>query len=322
MITKQWLIGALIAAAIGALAVASQWSPSSAATTVRLNAPFPAIDFAPFYVAKEKGWLAEALAATNAKPEYTGAFGEIAISIEALASDRIDLILTSETPPIVGRSAGTNLKIAWLSCTLQSDIIVPASSPLSTFADLKGKKVATLTGSSSHIWLLRNLAAAGLSAKDVQIILFSKPDDAIAAFTTGNVDALALFPPFPEQILVKGTAKVLPSPAAPIQVVLVGRGAFLQDHPQQARAVLSALEKAKMWIVNNPAEAKAIVAKETGFSQAVVDAAWPKLLWNTKLHDAPIVSDIQQKANFLKETDRIKRAVDVANELLLSKDSK
>ena len=319
--TRRWLIGALIAAAIGALAITSQRSPSSTATTVRLNAPFPAIDFAPFYIAKEKGWLVEALAATSAKPEYSGAFGEIAISIESLASDRIDLILTSETPAIIGRSAGTNLKIVWLSCTLQSDIIVPASSALSKFEDLRGKKVATLSGSSSHFWLLKNLAA-GPSAQDVQIVLFSKPDDAVAAFTTGNVDALALFPPFPEQILVKGTARVLPSPAAPIQVVLVGRGAFLQDHPQQARAVVSALEKAKMWIVNNPTEAKAIVAKETGFSQAVVDAAWPKLLWNTKLDDTAIVSDIQQKANFLKGTDRIKRAVDVANELLLSKDGR
>src|SRR5689334_8905313 len=67
--------------------------PHETAVVVRLNAPFPAIDFAPFYVAKTKGWLDASLAGVGAKPDYVGSFGEIALSNESLAADRIDMLL-------------------------------------------------------------------------------------------------------------------------------------------------------------------------------------------------------------------------------------
>src|SRR5450755_3380513 len=76
----------------------SEHQASTTPVEVRLNAPFPAIDFAPFYVAKTKGWLESALQPLQAKPNYVGSFGEIALGNEALATNRIDMLLTSEIP--------------------------------------------------------------------------------------------------------------------------------------------------------------------------------------------------------------------------------
>jgi sulfonate transport system substrate-binding protein len=319
MITKRRLLAtSLVALALGFAGNSLEsWNrPAIAAeTNVRLNAPFPAIDFAPFYVAKTKGWLAEELSGADAKPEYVGSFGEIALSIESLASNNIDMILTSEIPPIVGRSAGTDLKIIWLSCTLLSEVVVPVSSSAANFTDLKSKKVATLGGSSSHYWLLKNLAKNNLSPDQVQIVTYAKPDDAMAAFETGNADAVALFPPFPEQALVKNRAKVLPGPPAPIQVVMVSRGAFLKEHPKEAAAVVKALDRAKAWIISNPSEARTIVAKETGIALPVVELAWPKLVWTARFDDA-VLSDIQDRADFLKAEGKIKNPVDVRRDLM------
>lgn len=283
---------------------------------VRLNAPFPAIDFAPFYVAKTKGWIQEALMPLHAKPDYVGSFGEIALSNESLADNRIDMLLSSEIPPIIWRSGGTDVKIVWLSCTLMSQVAVPSSSHATTLADLKGKNVATLAGSSSHYWLIKNLEASGLSRNYLQIKTYSKPDDAMAAFASGDAYAVALFPPFPEQAMVKGTAKPLPGPPAPIQVVMVSRGGFVREHAEAVAAVLKALDRAKSWIVANPSEARTIVAKETGIALNVVELAWPKLNWNATIDDA-MTTSIQQEADFLKAEKKINNPVDVRKDLLL-----
>jgi sulfonate transport system substrate-binding protein len=290
--------------------------PPQTTVAVRLNAPFPAIDFAPFYVAKTKGWLEASLASVSAKPDYVGSFGEIALSNESLAADRIDMLLTSEIPPIIGRSGGIDIKIVWLSCTLMSEITIPSSSSATDLGGLKGKKIATLAGSSSQYWLIKNLESSGLGRKYADIVAYSKPDDAMAAFETGNTYALALFPPFPEQEIVKGIAKPLPGPPAPIQVVMVSRGAFSRDHHDVVLAVTKALDQAKQWIIANPSEAKAIVAKETGIALNVVDLAWPRLVWTAKM-DTALVKDIQDKADFLKSENKINNAVDVRKDLLL-----
>jgi sulfonate transport system substrate-binding protein len=284
---------------------------------VRLNAPFPAIDFAPFYVAKTKGWLEASLGTVGSKPNYVGSFGEIALSNESLATDRIDMLLTSEIPPIIGRSGGTDVKIVWLSCTLMSQIAVPSKSTAAQLSDLRGKKVGTLAGSSSQYWLIKNLQTSGLARNYVEIVAYSRPDDAMAAFETGNTYAVALFPPFPEQSMVKGSAKPLPGPPAPIQVVMVSRGAFAKEHHDIVVAVTKALDQAKAWIIDNPTEAKAIVAKETGIAPNVVELAWPKLMWKAKM-DRTVMTDIQDKADFLFAEHKINHPVDIGKDLLLS----
>lgn len=318
---KRILVVGLVAIAAIALILIIRHSPAPARSKttfdVRLNAPFPAVDFAPFCVAKTKGWLESSLASVDAKPNYVGSFGEIALSNESLAADRIDMLLTSEIPPIIARSGGTDVKIVWLSCTLMSQIAVPASSTAKDLADLKKKKVATLAGSSSQYWLIKNLQTSGLGRNYIDIIAYAKPDDAMAAFETGNTYAVALFPPFPEQAMIRGTAKPLPGPPAPIQVVMVSRGAFVRDHREAVDAVTKSLDQAKAWIMANSSEAQGIVAKQTGIDLKVVQLAWPKLVWTAKL-DESVAKDIQDKADFLREEHKINSAVDVRKDLLLA----
>ena len=82
MIKRRTVIATAVLAIVAAalLGFYQPWKtsppPPSAQIQVRLNAPFPAIDFAPFYVAKTKGWLEESLKASNAAPVYVGAFGK------------------------------------------------------------------------------------------------------------------------------------------------------------------------------------------------------------------------------------------------------
>lgn len=300
------------------LATYRPWVASSEShlTDVRINAPFPAIDFAPFYVAKDKKWIERALAEVRARPIYVGAFGEIAISLESIATNRIDFIFTSAIPAIVGRAGGTDLRIVWLSCVLLSDVTVQIASHAKALSDLRSNKVATLGGSDSHYWLLRNLEQAGLPRDFLDIVIYARPDDVMAAFDARKVDAVALFPPFPEQSIATGAARYLGGPEAPIEVVLVGREAFINEHRNIVQALQSVLDRAKSWIIQHPGEAQAIVAAQTGIDLSVVKLSWPKLDWEATLNQH-VIQDIQDKANFLEAEGRVSRKVHVSTELLI-----
>lgn len=64
-----------------------------------------------------------------------------------------------------------------------------------SFADLRGKRVATTTRTTAHIFLDRALRANGLGLADVQVVNSSMPQ-AVGTFIAGEVPAVALWVPF------------------------------------------------------------------------------------------------------------------------------
>jgi sulfonate transport system substrate-binding protein len=287
---------------------------SKSIVTVRLNAPFPAIDFAPFYVAKKMGWIEESLGKIRAKADFQAPLLSVPASTESLAADRVDMLMTADTVGVIARSSGIDVQIVWLSCTLMEELIVPINSPVKTLADLRGKKVALITGSGGHYWLLRHMEALNMQRSDVTILnLF--PPDAKAAFKQGSVDAWAIFPPFSEQEIAEGTARVLPGLKSPAQVVMVARGRFCSEHAEAASSVVQALERAKRWLIENPAQAQEIVAEEINMPLHIVQSSWSKMVWEADLDDA-VISDIQSKADFFVQEKIIRNPVNVESELI------
>jgi sulfonate transport system substrate-binding protein len=110
--------------------------------------------------------------------------------LEALGAGAVDFGVTGDTPPILAQSAGAQVVYAASSPAVQNSILVPKDSPIASVADLKGKKVAFGKGSSSHNFTVQALKKAGLSYSDITPA-FLAPADAVAAFTTGSVDAWA-----------------------------------------------------------------------------------------------------------------------------------
>src|SRR4051794_19671077 len=98
------------------LAYFQPWGKREVETrTVRLNTPVTAVDFAPFYIAKQKGWFEESLSGSRAKPEFQPPLQTFPAIHEALATDRVDLVMGADTLPIFARASGTDVKIVWLS---------------------------------------------------------------------------------------------------------------------------------------------------------------------------------------------------------------
>ncbi|WP_313432232.1 aliphatic sulfonate ABC transporter substrate-binding protein [Pseudomonas sp.] len=130
--------------------------------------------------------------------------------LEALNIGSLDIGSTGDIPPIFAQAAGADLLYigAEPAKPKAEVILVPKSSPITSVAELKGKRVALQKGSSAHNLLLRSLASVGLSMRDVQPVYLA-PADARAAFERGSIDAWAIWDPYYSAIDLEGKARLL-----------------------------------------------------------------------------------------------------------------
>ena len=66
---------------------------------------------------------------------------------------------------------------------------------IKSFADLKGKRIATTTGTTAHVFLDKALRANKIDPKEVELVNQAMPA-AVTAFISGAVPAVALWVPF------------------------------------------------------------------------------------------------------------------------------
>lgn len=144
----------------------------------------PDIQFAPFYVAKSKGYY------SDAGLNVTFHHGIVNDLLGAMVLGKDNLAFASGDEVLVARSK--NLKVVDVSTIFQKypvSLIVPADSPIKTLADLKGHSIGEPGPfGATHIGLLALLYQAHLSLNDVhvQAIGFTQ----VAALLGHRVDAV------------------------------------------------------------------------------------------------------------------------------------
>jgi len=122
---------------------------------------------------------------------------------------------------------------------------------IKTWADLKGRKIATTTGTTAHVFLDTALRANKLDpAKDVEIINQRMPD-AVTAFISGAVPAVALWVPFNLTVKQKlPAAKMLVDASAYFpQAAIVGGWATRNDYFEKNRDACARLVRG--WAASN-----------------------------------------------------------------------
>ncbi|MFH1256597.1 MAG: aliphatic sulfonate ABC transporter substrate-binding protein [Candidatus Diapherotrites archaeon] len=262
---------------------------------------------APYLVAKNKGWLGEAAAKHGATTEYK-VFETLPAINEAFATGKLDFVVEADPPAITGKAIGAEVVIKDLLVTYVSEIVVPVGSGIASAKDFKGKKLAVLSGTSSHYVVSMLLKENGLLEQDIQMFDMA-PADARVAFETGKIDAWAVWPPWIEQQILSGKGRAVNSGYF-IQVFIVGREKFVEENPALTKDLVQAINKAKIWVLENEEESQRIVADEIGLPLAVVREAWPEMDLNASVGENEM-ADLQKKADFLFEKGLIKNRVDV-----------
>lgn len=138
-----------------------------------------------------------------------------------------------------------------------------ASKEIKTISDLKGKRIAYPVGTASDYLLHKALESAGIKRTDVTLRAVDDPNNAIAAFNSGQVDAAVAWEPLLSETVASGKAHIIFTSAdisGAIVTAFVARDDFI-NNPDAAKAFLEGWFKSIEFIKSNPDEANEIMAK-------------------------------------------------------------
>lgn len=212
----------------------------------------PNVQFAPVYVADAQGLYNDA--GVTATVRHHGSDEGL---FTALLAGQEDVVIASGDEAVVAASQGLDLvSIGQYYASYPGTVIVPADSPITTLADLKGKTIG-IPGEygSSYYATLAAIKAGGLQTSDVTISSIGYTQQ--AALAAGQVDAVVGFTNNDAvQMRLSGLdIREIPLDDGSTPLVaasIVTTREWAQSHPDAARAVVSATTEAMNAIAADP----------------------------------------------------------------------
>jgi sulfonate transport system substrate-binding protein len=227
-------------------------------------------------VLKDKKWLEDEFKNDGIEIQWTQSLGSNK-ALELLRSKSVDFGSTAGAAALLGRANGNPIKSVYLYDNPEwAALVTRTKSGISRLEDLKGKRVAVTRGTDPHIFLLRALASVGLTEKDIELVPLQHADGKVA-LERGAVDAWSGLDPYTAQVEVEeGYTIFFRKKAWNSYGVLNVREAFAKDHPDLVRRVLAVYEKARLWTLANPNEARQILANAAHLPDAVANKVWER----------------------------------------------
>jgi NitT/TauT family transport system substrate-binding protein len=196
---------------------------------------------------------------------------------------------------------------------------------IKSFADLKGKRVATTAGTTAHVFLNTALKANNLAPTDIEILNQRMPD-AVTSFISGAVPAVALWVPFNITVRdkVPGARKLVDASAYYPQAAIMSGWATTAEHHAKSRDMLGRLIKA--WSEGNDyltgkADEALAVLQQKHYSnvplpdlkeQYAAEKAFPAAEWRKLYADGTVTRWLQQVTDFFVSTGNIPNPVGAA----------
>ncbi len=221
--------------------------------------------------------------------------------LEALNVGALDLSAdVADAVPPFALAAGAQLTyyaIETPSPTAQA-IVVQRESPITTVAQLKGRKVAFTKGAGAHYLLLEALAQSGLSIRDIEPAYLA-PADGRAAFENGSVAAWVIWDPFLAAVQRHTQARVLTDGTriAAYRRFYLASTSFAQANPAVLQRVFQELQRAGDWVKKNPAAAAEWHAPVLGLDAATVAAANERRSYAVQPVDSESLAEQQRIAD-------------------------
>ena len=262
-------------------------------------------------VLKEKGLIEKEFSKDGVSVRWVQSLGSNK-ALEFLNAGSLDFGSTAGAAALVARINGNPVKsIGLYSRPEWTALVTRADGAVKTPADLKGKSVAVTRGTDPHIFLVRALDEAGLTEKDVKLVLLQHPDGK-TALLRGDVDAWAGLDPLMAAAEVENGARLFyRKPAANTWGVLNTREAFAAEHPDAIRRVNAVYEQARQWALANPAEFRALIVKETKLPEAVVAKQLERTDLSNPSINAEVAETILAAGLALQKAGVVKPEVDV-----------
>ncbi|MEP7456527.1 aliphatic sulfonate ABC transporter substrate-binding protein [Phyllobacterium sp. SB3] len=193
-------------------------------------------------------------------------------ALEFLNAGSIDFGSTAGAAALLGRINSNPVKSVYVYSRPEwTALVTRPDTGIDKVADLKGKRIAVTRGTDPHIFLERALADAGLTEKDVTLVLLQHADGRLA-LQRGDVDAWAGLDPLMAAAEVEDGAKLFyRKPENNTWGVLNTSEDFAAEHPAIVNRVIAAYEKARAEAIAHPDELKAVLIEATKLPEGVID---------------------------------------------------
>lgn len=212
-------------------------------------------------VLKQQGLLEKEFEKDGIKVRWVQTLGSNK-ALEFLNAGSIDFGSTAGSAALVARINGNPIKSIYVYSRPEwTALVTGPKSDITKVADLKGKSVAVTRGTDPHIFLVRALAEAGLTDKDVRFVLLQHADGRLA-LQRGDVQAWAGLDPMMASAEIDDGAKLFfRKPEANTWGILNVREDFANKHPQLVQRVLKVYEQGRRWALANPEQLTKLLAE-------------------------------------------------------------
>ncbi|MGR9429213.1 aliphatic sulfonate ABC transporter substrate-binding protein [Rhizobium leguminosarum] len=233
-------------------------------------------------------------------------------ALEFLNAGSLDFGSTAGAAALIGRVNGNPIKSIYVYSRPEwTALVTRKDTGIAKVQDLKGKSIAVTRGTDPHIFLVRALADAGLTEKDVSLVLLQHADGRLA-LKRGDVDAWAGLDPIMASAEIEdGDVLFYRKPENNSWGVLNVREEFAIAHPDLVKRVLASYEKARIEALKDPTKLKAALVAATKLPDTVIQ----RQLERTNLTYS-VIGDAQRETIeaaglALQKADVIKADVDV-----------
>jgi sulfonate transport system substrate-binding protein len=234
--------------------------------------------------------------------------------LEGLNVGAVDIGSVGEAPPIFAQAAGARFYyIGHDPAAPQAEaVLVPKDSPVRSFADLKGKKVALNKGSNVHYLLVKLIEKNGLKATDITPV-FLPPADARAALEGKSVDAWVIWDPYATAAEKRIGARVIADATgvASNHQFYLGERNYVDRNPQVIRAVFEDSVEKGQWLKAHLPEAAALIAPLQGLPVDIVEVTLRRYEFNVKPLTPAVVTEQQKIADTFAQLKLIPRPISV-----------
>lgn len=268
----------------------------------------PSPPMAILMVAKDKGFFEKQGLNVELKEFTAGKF-----ALAAFFGGSLDFSVSGDVPPALAALQGNQFVVpAQLVQRTKSEVRVVARkdgdlNDAKSYFSAKKRKLATSAGGGPEFFTYEFLNKLGIKSDQIEIIN-QKPEDMVAALTSGSVDAISMFDPVAyvaeKQMGDRGITFTDESIYSELYVI-EAHTSVKQDSAKLEK-FLKALVEAEQYLKTNTDDAKNIVAKYTKLDRQTVDVVWSNTEFGVSL-TPELINYWNKEAVWAKNTGKLRK---------------
>ncbi len=208
--------------------------------------------------------------------------------LTAIQGGSIDIATIGTPPGTLGVANGLPYKIFYLHDVIgeSEGLIVKETSGISSVRDLKGKKIATVFGSTSHFSFINALRLQDVQESDLTVYDMKAPD-IYAAWERGDIDGAYIFESTKSKLLADGGKQIISSGELAEQGALTGEFGivhtdFYGKYPEIIKAYIDLLDEAVDKYKNDQENSAKLLSAGLGLTEEETLKAMNEILVLTK----------------------------------------